>query len=138
MKLLRKFWSLNPGERGLLLQTILLVVFLRAALCLLPFVRLKDYLARRAKRHPGPQEVPASRLVWAVRTVAARIPRATCLTQALAAKYQLERSGRNAQLHLGVAKEKGRFLAHAWLECDGQTVLGGEIADRYTPLVAVG
>jgi hypothetical protein len=138
MKLLRKFWSLKPGERSLLLRTILVVAFLRAALCLLPFARLNDYLTRHAKRHPIRQDIPASRLVWAVRAAAARIPGATCLTQALAAKYQLERSGRNAQLHLGVAKENGRFLAHAWLECDGETVLGGEIADRYAPLVAVG
>jgi hypothetical protein len=138
MELLRKFRSLSPGERSLLLHTVLLVAFLRVALCLLPFGRVNDYLARRAKRRPIRQDLATSRLVWAVRTAAARIPRATCLTQALAAKYQLERYGRSPQLHLGVAKENGRFLAHAWLECDGETVLGGEIADRYVPLVAVG
>jgi transglutaminase superfamily protein len=138
MELLRKFWSLNPGERSLLLRTVLLLALLRAALCLLPFARVSDYLARRAKRHPIRQDIPTSSLVWAIRTAAARIPHTTCLTQALAAKYQLERSGRNAQLHLGVAKENGRLLAHAWLECDGETVLGGEIVDRYAPLVAVG
>ncbi len=32
MKLLRKFRSLNPGERSLLLRTVFLVAFLRAAL----------------------------------------------------------------------------------------------------------
>jgi len=138
MKLLRKFQSLNPEERSLLLRTVFLVALLRAALCLFPFVRLKDNLARHAKRHPIRQDIATSRLVWATRAAAARIPGATCLTQALAAKYQLERSGRNAHLYLGVAKDNGRFLAHAWLECDGETVLGGEIADRYVPLVAVG
>jgi hypothetical protein len=137
MRLLRKFRSLDPGERHLLLRTFLLVGFLRAALYLLPFVRLKDYLARRARRHPIRQDIPARQLVWAVRAAAARIPQATCLTQALAAKYQLERTGHCAEIHIGVAKENNRFLAHAWLECDGETVLGGEVADRYAPLVAV-
>ena len=137
MDLVRKFRALNRGERVLLLQSVLLVAFLRAALYLLPFIRLKDYLARRARRRPIREEIPAARLVWAVRAAAARIPHATCLTQALAAKYQLERTGHSAEIHIGVAKEDSRFLAHAWLECDGETVLGGEIADRYAPLVAV-
>ena len=138
MQVLRKFRSLNAVERSLLLHAVLLVAFLRAVLCLLPFSRVSDYLTRCAKRRPIRQDIATSSLVWAIRTAAARIPGATCLTQALAAKYQLERSGHNAQLHLGVAKEDGRLLAHAWLECDGETVLGGEIADRYAPLVAVG
>jgi hypothetical protein len=138
MELLRKFRSLSSEERSLLVQTLLLIAFLRAALCLLPFARVNEYLTRRARHHPIRRDIPCSRLVWAVRAAAARIPRATCLTQALAAKYQLERSGRSTQIHLGVAKENGGLLGHAWLECDGTTVLGGEIADRYAPLVAVG
>ena len=138
MESLRKFRSLSPGERSLLLRTVLLLAFLRAALCFLPFSWVNDYLARRAKRSKFRQDIATSHLVWTVRAAAARIPRTTCLTQALAAKYQLERSGHNAQLHLGVAKQNSQFLAHAWLECDGETVLGGEIADRYVPLVAVG
>ncbi len=136
MQALRKFRSLNAMERSLLLHAVLLVAFLRAVLCLLPFSRVSDYMGRRAKRRPIRQDIATSRLVWAIRTAAARIPHATCLTQALAAKYQLERSGHHAQLHLGVAKENGVFLAHAWLECDGETVLGGDIADRYAPLTA--
>ena len=137
MRLLRKFRSLNPGERSLLLRTVLLVAFLRAALCLLPFVWLKDYLARRAAHHPIRPDIPVSQFVWAVRTAAAYIPRATCLTQALATKYQLERSGRYARIHIGVAKENGQLLAHAWLECEGEIVLGGTVADRYARLIAV-
>src|SRR5208283_5512393 len=137
MELLRKFRSLNPGERSLLLHTVLLVAFLRVALCLLPFCRANDYLARRAKRRPIRQDLATSRLVWAVRTAAARIPRATCLTQALAAKYQLERSGHCARIHIGVAKENGQFRAHAWLECEGEVVLGGGVTDRYARLLAV-
>jgi hypothetical protein len=138
MELLRKFRSLSPGERSQLLRAAGLVAFLRAALWLLPFSRVYDCLARFAKRHPIRQDITTSRVVWAIRTAASFIPRATCLTQALAAKYQLERSGRSAQLHLGVAKENGQFLSHAWLECDGEIVLGGGIADRYATLVAVG
>jgi hypothetical protein len=138
MTLLRKFWSLNPEERGLLLRTVLVVACLRAALNLSSFVQLKDYLARRAVRHTIPHDVPVAQLVWAVRAAAAYIPRATCLTQVLAAKYQLERSGRRGRIHIGVAKNKdnGKFLAHAWLECEGETVIGGG-GDGYARLITV-
>lgn len=136
MKLLRKFRSLNPGERRLLLQTALVVAFSRVGLFVLPFGRLKDYLAGRASNHPIREDIPIAHLVWAVRTAAIYIPRATCLTQVLAAKYQLERSGRRSRIHIGVASDNGRFLAHAWLECEGKTILGGGVADRYAHLTA--
>lgn len=134
--MLRKFRSLSPRERRLLLQTALVVTFSRVALCVLPFGWLKDYLADRAAKHPIRQDVPVAHLVWAVRTAAVYIPRASCLTQVLAAKYQLERFGRRSRVHIGVASENGQFLAHAWLECEGETVLGGGVADRYAHLIA--
>jgi hypothetical protein len=136
MKRLHKFRSLKPGERGLLLRTFFLVAFVRAALYLLSFVRLKDYLARRAAHYPIRQNIQIAQLVWAVRTTAAYIPGASCLTQALAAKYQLARSGLCAGIHIGVAKENGQFLAHAWLECEHKTVLGGA-GDGYARLITV-
>ena len=137
MELLRKFRSLSPGERSLLLDTVFLIAFVRLALYLLPFALVTRYLTHRAKHRYIRQNVAVPQAIWAVRVVAPRIPRATCLTQALAGKYQLERSGCNVELHLGVAKENGKFLSHAWLECDHETVLGGEVADRYEPLPAL-
>jgi hypothetical protein len=122
--------------RSLLVRTFFLVAFLRAALYLLSFVRLKEYLARRAAHHPIRQSIQIAELVWAVRTTAAYIPGTSCLTQALAAKYQLERSGRRSRIHIGVAKDNGQFLAHAWLECEGKTVLGGG-GDGYARLITV-
>ena len=133
---LRKFLYLDWQERRLLLQTLLLVMSLRAALWLLPFYKVNEFLARRAKRRPR-GDISKERVISALRAASAFIPGTTCLTQALAAKYQLERFGLNAQLHFGVAKENGRLVAHAWLQCDGETVLGGEISPRYAPLRAL-
>jgi hypothetical protein len=137
MRRWRKFRALSSAERDLLLRTAILVVCVRTALSLIPFLRLKNYLTRRATHQPNRETIPVERIIWAVRTAAAYIPRATCLTQALAAKYQLERFGHRAQLHIGVARQDGRFLAHAWVECEGATVLGGEVAGRYAPLLAI-
>lgn len=134
---LRKFLCLDWQERRLLLQTVLLVMSLRAALWLLPFKQVNKFLARASKRRRARRDISKPRVISAVRAASAFVPGSTCLTQALAAKYQLERFGLNTQLHFGVVKENGRLLAHAWLQCDGETVLGGEVASRYSPLVAL-
>jgi hypothetical protein len=36
---------------------------------------------------------------------------------------------------VGVGRDaNGQFEAHAWVEVDGRTVIGGEIAHRYIPM----
>lgn len=71
---------------------------------------------------------------------AARVfPAARCLARALAASCLLRRAGRVATLSLGVGfNADRRFAAHAWLECDGVVVTGGEVSDRYVPLGVAG
>jgi len=134
---LRKFRCLDWHERCLLLQTVIVVMSLRAALGLLAFREVHDLLSHRAKRRRALRNISKARVIWAVRTASAFIPGSTCLTQALAAKYHLERFGLNTQLHFGVVKENGRLVAHAWLRCDGETVIGGEVAPRFAPLLAL-
>jgi hypothetical protein len=134
---LRKFLGLDWHERCLLLQTVFVVISLRTALGLLPFRQVNDLLSHRAKRRRAPGNISKSRVIWAVRKASAFIPCSTCLTQALAAKYHLERFGLKTQLHFGVVKENGKLLAHAWLQCDGETVIGGEIAPCYAPVLAL-
>ena len=137
MARVRKFLDLGCQERCLLLHTLLLVVFLRAALVFLPFKQVNELLACGAARRRRRCYVSKPRVISAIRAASAFIPGSACLTQALVAKYQLERFGLNTQLHFGVAKEKGMLLAHAWLQCDGEVVIGGEIAPRFTPLLAL-
>jgi hypothetical protein len=135
---LRKFLGLDWQERCLLLQTALVVMSVRAALGLLAFKQVNELVSQRAMRPRAMRNISKARVIWAVRTASAFIPGSTCLTQALAAKYQLERCGLNTQLHFGVAKkEDGTLLAHAWLQCDGEALIGGEIAPRFAPVLAL-
>ena len=68
-------------------------------------------------------------------TVAARVPRATCLTQALAAQVLLARLGERSVLRIGVARdERLGVRGHAWLEHRGRVVIGGASLDGYVPL----
>jgi Transglutaminase-like superfamily len=54
------------------------------------------------------------------------VPRATCLTKALAGQVLLTHYGHSTVVHVGVTKEKGAgtFQAHAWLESDGKVLIG--------------
>lgn len=78
-------------------------------------------------------------IVGYVRKVSNYVPKASCLTQALAALLLLRKSGQNVEMKIGVAKDdRSRLIAHAWLEKDGQIILG-EIPDqgRYVTLEAL-
>ena len=59
-----------------------------------------------------------------------------CLTKALVAESLLLRRGYAVEMTIGVAKgEKGQLIAHAWLECDGTVLIGGdESVNRFTEL----
>lgn len=57
-----------------------------------------------------------------------------CLVQAVVAKILLKKRGIGSTLYLGVRKaDEGSSLeAHAWLDVDNQTILGGEVSDQFT------
>jgi hypothetical protein len=60
------------------------------------------------------------RVVWAVEVAGNYVPRAACLTKALAAQTMLRLGGIPTSLRIGVAKGTGSFEAHAWLESGGR------------------
>lgn len=135
---LAKLIALPAAERRLLLAAAGLLAAVRVGLWTFPFrsvygaVRSRGPSARRA----GVPGAPSSeRIVWAVEVAARRVPRATCLVRALAAQALLARYGHASELRLGVARGAGRaFEAHAWLEGNGQILIGGATQERYVPL----
>jgi hypothetical protein len=153
MRKFRRFISLSGEDRAALVQALWNLVVWRLGLWLLP-VRVLRERARVSARNPRTSSRSAGlracsaglragsplsveRVAWAVKTTAPYVPRATCLTQALAAQSLLNRAGHRSKLHIGVAKGPGtEFGAHAWLECKDRVVIGGADLDRYTPLLA--
>src|SRR5277367_5888427 len=62
---------------------------------------------------------------WAIETLSAkRRINALCLPQALAAHAMLRRRGIVSRLCLGVARENGTLIAHAWVEIDEDVIVG--------------
>jgi hypothetical protein len=131
MSLLRKWVSLTSVDRRLLIRALPLVAGVRLALWVLPWRVTRWASARLAS--PGNRRVtdtaPAvdvEAVARAVSRAARRVPRATCLTQAIAASVMLGRRGAPAAIRFGAARDPGgRFVAHAWVESGGRIVIGG-------------
>jgi Transglutaminase-like superfamily len=136
MRYLRKFVGLSPAERWLVIKAALLLGSTKLGLKLLPFRllrRLTDSLSRPTAWVPAPDRFSAEKIAWAVELVGRYVP-STCLSRALSAQVLLARRGYPVLLHFGVVKEGERFLAHAWLESEGQVVVGGYALEPYMPL----
>jgi Transglutaminase-like superfamily len=138
---LRKFFRRPAAEQLLLVRALTLLAAVRIALWLCPLKMLQQTSAKLVQACAASRKesrFSTERGVWAVRVASRYIPRATCLTQALAAQILFGLDGIPASVRIGVAKEKaGDFQAHAWLESGGKILIGGIDADqRYTPLLA--
>lgn len=131
----RSFARLASGEQRLLLSAFFWLSVAKLGLSLGSFPALQRVLERCA-RSGSVQSNQVPRIIWAVTTAARHFPVAcACLPQALAAQVMLGRRNHSAELKIGVAKmDPGKLEAHAWLECDGQVVLGGPDVSRYAQL----
>jgi hypothetical protein len=83
---------------------------------------LQRLLANKASREDSQAERSAVEITSRMVLAAARhspIP-CTCLERSLALWWLLARQGITAQLRIGVRKDRQKFGAHAWVECNGQ------------------
>ena len=127
MALLR-FLQLATTEKILILKSFFLVLVIRVVLWLVPVKLLRNLFPwnspKNGKAAPSNWGEITS-IVRAVKAVSRFVPKATCLTQALAASLLIRRSGQSSELRIGVAKDdNSRLIAHAWLEKDGRIILG--------------
>jgi hypothetical protein len=144
MKLLYKILRLKNRDRQLLLITFTLLGAIRLGLWLLPFPkwrRLLSHLMQPKSKLQGANPTSVSQVVWAVSVASRYMPGGVkCLARALATQVLLSQHGHPADLHIGVAKgEGGQLEAHAWVESQGQIVIGHlSNLSRFTPLPAFG
>ena len=130
-----------PIRRRALMRAFVVVVGVRAALYVVP---ARSLLRRVERSRVRPRSVPddpreIAGITSAVEAASRRVPRATCLTQALAARLLLHRAGYPSTLKIGVGRDGHRqFVAHAWVECRGAVVIGETDLDRYTTMPDVG
>ncbi len=127
-----------PGkDQSLLIKALFLLGSIRIGMWLFPFRFVKRSLNiffRPSSPINSEQDSPA-RVAWAVKVVSRYVPRATCLAQALTVQALLAREGIHSDLTIGVARgETSELEAHAWLEIEGQIIIGGPHPKPYTRL----
>jgi hypothetical protein len=144
MKQLCKFLHLKTSDRQLLIIAFALLLAVRLALWLLPFSTWHRLLARLKQAKANLQQaesISTGEVVWAISIASNYMPGGVkCLARALATQVLLSWLGHAAEFRIGVAKgEAGQLEAHAWVESQGQVVIGalGNLS-RFTPLPAFG
>ena len=95
--------------------------------------RVGDFLTRAAVQQN--EGFSVDQLSRAVSAASRFLPQTSCLTQAVALQILLKRSGFQSKLRIGVAKNNGAFESHAWVENQGQVVIGDFEVQRYTPIL---
>ena len=124
----------SPAAWRLAWRVLRLVLWVRWSLWRRPYARVRAELVRRRVGRGAPPPIRGRSgdlardpraLAWAVRAAARRVPKASCLTQSLALETLLLQAGHPAELRIGVARgAAGGFEAHAWVELDGQVMIG--------------
>jgi hypothetical protein len=133
----QKFRALSPRERRQLLRAWLLLPGTAFCLRLLGFgvtCRLLRHLAHVPTQTPAslPKAQELTRLV----AIAGRhhVRSFTCLEHSLTVWAMLQAQGIAGELRIGVRKEAGKFLAHAWVEVAGCVVNDrAQVTSDYAP-----
>jgi hypothetical protein len=135
LRVTRKLAKMGRDRRRLLFQAAILSVTTRLLLRPLSLTSLGRFLDRLAKRIvPAACSEEEDEIVRALSAVNRRLG-GTCLTNALAAQALLARYGYPATLRIGASRQDGGFSAHAWVERNGQVVIGGpaSVVAQYSP-----
>ncbi len=142
MRRVRKFLSLPSAERSLIIQAAFLLYGARVGLWLLPFSVLRAWVDRVKMRTLSANSKPhsPSQIAWAVETTSRYLPLTRrCFPKALAVQVLLARSGYSSRIQIGVTRDKTKgFLSHAWVEIQGQVLIGEGEGAVFAPILSLG
>ena len=139
---LHRFREISWLERCLLSEAFALLPVVHAAQQRLPFLAWRR-LMERDLPIPSPRlgRVTPAQVVWAVDAACRWVPgEYKCLPRAYTTHLLLRHHAYPSQVHLGVSRAaEGTMDAHAWVECQGQIVVG-QVEDmaRFVPLPPLG
>ena len=126
---LRRKWArwreLQPWERRLAFRLLCLLPLTWLGLRLVGTRPLLKWAQRRRgdKRPPSPPAFDSRRCARLTRSVAAAcLPPGSCLPQALVLCRVLTGRGLPARVRIGVKRQDGPLLAHAWVEVNGDSL----------------
>ena len=107
-------------------EALAVLTLVRLGLSTLGLARLRRLALPDVMPHHPAAGTDPIRMIRAVRVASRVVPFASCLTQAQGAQIMLARHGVETTVCLGVRDAAdGELAAHAWLNSDGEIVLGG-------------
>lgn len=134
---LSEFWALPRARKLLLCEAAVLLATSKALLAVAGLGTTERYFGVLSRFLPSPQPPGSPTSVrWAVLTATSSLPGSyDCLDRALAGSTLLVANDQPHCLRFGVATQSDTFEAHAWIEREGE-VLIGDIDDfgRFRPL----
>ncbi len=141
----RRWTQLSRAEQATSIEAFITMAAVRVLMTVSP----ASFTAKKIQRIMGkdtlsPARVDDSATLEVIEIVrdaivraSLRVPRATCLIQAVSGWYLLHRRGIEATVRIGVQKDEQAFSAHAWLRVGDSIVIGGDDADlRFVTLAA--
>ncbi len=121
-----RFVRIGAGEQVVFATALIAMIAARLALLFFPvqgIVAVSNRLSRRWPARPD-RRVPLFQAAKRITQAKRFCPFSTCLSETIAANFIMTRLGHEADLRIGVAKNAGKFEAHAWLECTDGVVIG--------------
>lgn len=127
----------------LLVITIILTGFFRFVILFFPFKLIVGFMGTEGVETTycrTDEHLPKIRAIrWAIDTVSRYTPwKSLCMVQALTAQLLLRYFSIPATLYLGVAKNEGQLVAHAWLRSGSEIVTGGDTMDNFQVIICYG
>ena len=128
-------------EKWLLIRILMLLFMVRFLLFVLPFKHFSKLLGNPAEDHQRDSPNPDPQYTHLVARFISNCSRlvpwdSKCLAQAAVGKIMMRKKNIPATVYFGVKKgdETEKIKAHAWLCVGSEIILGGDVADQYTPI----
>ncbi len=141
MKSVHKFFLLPRAQRWFWLKSWFTLLTITGCFRVLPYAWLKTYVIKPLlDTRPTPTKKVTTASVQTIEALflsaCYRQPlTSTCLHRSLALKRLLTQQGLETKMIIGVKKENGKLMAHAWVDFEGQAFADtDENIDQYKPL----
>lgn len=118
------------NEKWMTLKIYVYTWFYRVCILVLPKTTLEKMMGERGAESAEEETMETLRYAKRVGMHVNRITEHTlweskCLVRAMTARKLLKQRGIHSTLYLGVGKEDGKMIAHAWIRCGQLYVTGG-------------
>jgi hypothetical protein len=137
MNSFKKLLLLNKKDKQLFFEALIILFWVKLVVILFPLRWYSKILGTEHKISNDESTTYLDDIAFKISQAIARGRRVfpwkpRCLCEAVSAKIMLNRRNVKSTLYLGVAKDKGSLIAHAWLICGTKFVTGRAGAEKFT------